>query len=300
MPGLYGTVRVSNLNIENDVDILYYYRPTRSTDPDNMTGYKMVSSSDVTSWLTKATYDNNEGQPLNDILGLYELRLPVDIFNKKGFYSVYIRPKEIRTVLTDVSVLATYPDVKGVVLNLGSNELRNITDLTGYRIDYLDVNENRTDISRLITSCNRCEPVLVTVSDAYPKTTRYKFTDSSSNLVFCTVTPASASSFRPNVTPYIGVPGGSVYITNTKFDPKLVEIEMVDHDADTLTYMIAGDQVRNRDKAIITTFNDDHEIYKQQDYYTVKDSLGNALYDVKREREAIDDSESYDNTIDNI
>ena len=64
--------------------------------------------------------------------------------------------------------------------------------------------------------------------------------------------------------------------------------------------MIEGDQVRNRDKAIITTYNDNHEIYKQQDYYTVKDSLGNALYDVKRNREYIDGEESYDNTVDNV
>lgn len=294
MAGLYGTIRTTNLNIDNDVEILYYYRPTRSTDPDDMTGFKFLDS----SCLVKSQYDISEDQPLTDILGLYELRLPMDVFNKKGFYTVYIRPKEISINLTDVSVLAAYPDVKGVVINL--SELNGITDLTGYRIDYLDSNGNRTDISRLITSCNRCEPVLVTVADAYPKTTRYKFTDTSSNLVFCTLTPSTASSFRPNVTPYIGIPGGSVFLVNTKFDPKLVEIEMVDHDADTLTYMIEGDQIRNRDKAIITTYNDDHEIYKQQDYYTVKDSLGKPLYDVKRNRTAIDDSESYDKTIDNV
>lgn len=294
MAGLYGTIRTTNLDIDNDVEILYYYRPTRSTDPDDMTGFKFLDS----SCLVKSQYDISEDQPLTDILGLYELRLPMDVFNKKGFYTVYIRPKEISINLTDVSVLAAYPDVKGVVINL--SELNGITDLTGYRIDYLDSNGNRTDISRLITSCNRCEPVLVTVADAYPKTTRYRFTDTSSNLVFCTLTPSTASSFRPNVTPYIGIPGGSVFLVNTKFDPKLVEIEMVDHDADTLTYMIEGDQIRNRDKAIITTYNDDHEIYKQQDYYTVKDSLGKPLYDVKRNRTAIDDSESYDKTIDNV
>jgi len=294
MSSLYGSVKVSNLDIENDVEILYFYRPTRSTDPDNMTGFKFLDS----SCLVKAQYDNELNQPISDILGLYELRLPLDVFNQKGFYTVYIRPKEVPITLTDVSVLAAYPDVKGVIINLST--LNGVTDLTGYRLDYLDTNGNRTDISRLITSCNRCEPILVTVADSYPKLTRYRFTDTTSNLVFCTVTPSAANSFKPNATPYIGVPGGSVYLVNTKFDPKLLEIEMVDHDADTLTYMIEGDQVRNRDKAIITTFNDDHEIYKQQDYYTVKDKLGNPLFDVKRNRTAIDSSESYDNTVDNI
>ncbi len=294
MASLYGTVRTSNLDIDNDVEILYFYRPTRSTDPDDMTGFRFLDS----SCLVKAQYDNDLNEPISDILGLYELRLPLDVFNQKGFYTVYIRPKEERIKLTDVSVLATYPDVKGVIINL--SDLNGVVDLTGYRIDYLDTSGNRTDISRLITSCNRCEPVLVTVADSYPKTTRYRFTDTSSNLVFCTVTPSSASSFRPNVTPYIGVPGGEVYLVNTKFDPKLLEIEMVDHDADTLTYMIEGDQVRNRDKAIITTYNDEREIYKQQDYYTVKSSLGEPLYDVKKNRDSIDNGESYDKVIDNV
>lgn len=296
MASLYGTVRTSNLDIDNDVEILYFYRPTRSTDPDpdDMTGFRFLDS----SCLVKAQYDKGLYEPISDILGLYELRLPLDVFNQKGFYTVYIRPKEVRIKLTDVSVLATYPDVKGVIINL--SDLNGVVDLTGYRIDYLDTSGNRTDISRLITSCNRCEPVLVTVADSYPKTTRYRFTDTSSNLVFCTVTPSSASSFRPNVTPYIGVPGGEVYLVNTKFDPKLLEIEMVDHDADTLTYMIEGDQVRNRDKAIITTYNDEREIYKQQDYYTVKSSLGEPLYDVKKNRDSIDNGESYDKVIDNV
>lgn len=289
MAGLYGTVRPSNIEINNDVEMFYYYRPTRGTDDENFSnGFKTLDNVNLV-----------QSKSEDDILiGMFELRLPLDIFNKKGFYSVYLRPKENVVNITDVSVLAAYPNVKGVVFNLSN--FSGITDLTGYRIDYFDSNGKRTDVSRLITSCNRCEPVLVTVSDSYPKVTRYRLTDSSSNLVFCTVTPSTASSFRPDVAPFIGVPGGKVIVSNTKFDPKLIEIEMVDHDADTLTYMIEGDQVRDRDNAIITTYNDDHEIYKQQDYYTVKDELGNPLRDVKRNRQYIDPDQSYDNTIDNV
>ena len=71
--------------------------------------------------------------------------------------------------------------------------------------------------------------------------------------------------------------------------------KMVDHDADTISYMIEGDQVRDRDNAIITTYNDQHEIYHQYDYYTVKSKLGEPLYDVKKTRENIDGSQGYDN-----
>lgn len=289
MAGLYGTVRPSNININNDIEMFYYYRPTRGTDDETFSqGFKKL---DNVNLVQTKTEDNN-------IVGLFELRLPLDIFNKKGIYTVYLRPKENVVDITDVSVLAAYPDVKGVVFNL--NDFDGINDLTGYRIDYLDDNGERTDTSRLITSCNRCEQVLVTISDAYPKATRYKLTDNTSRMVFCTVTPSTPSSFKPDVAPFIGVPGGKVVVSNTKFDPKLIEVEMVEHDAETLTYMIEGDQVRDRDNAIITTYNDEHEIYKQQDYYTVKDELGNPLRDIKRNRVYVDPDQDYDKTIDNV
>ena len=298
MAGLYGTVRSSNINVDTDVEIFYFYRPTRSSDPDDMTGFKPLDP----NCLVPSHYDTTgaTGYSGETILGLFELRLPLDTFNKKGYYTVYIRPREVKVKLTDVNVLAAYPDIKGVVINTSNNDLNGINDLTGYRIDYM--NEGvRTDISRIITSCNKCEPVLVTVSDSYPKATRYKLVDNSSNsLFFCTVTPSAVSSIKPNVTPYIGVPGGDVVISNTKFDPIMMEIEMVDNDIDSIMNMVAGDQVMNRDKGIITTYNEQGEIFKQQDYYTVKDKLGEALYTVKRNRPTIDTQESYDNRIDNV
>lgn len=292
MGNLYGTIRPANIDIVNDVEMFYYYRPTRSTESLEFSGgFKVLDNTNLVK-----QYKEDDVSP-NDILGLYELRLPLDKFNMKGFYTIYIRPKEVSTILEDVSVLVTYPDVKGVVLNLSDFSE---TDLTGYRIDYLDEAGNRTNVSRLITSCNRCEPVMVSISDSYPKVTRYRLTDNTNNLVFCTVTPSSASSVKPNVEPFIGLPGGRVIVSNTKFDPKMIEIEMVDHDADTITYMLEGDQIRNRDNAIITTYNENNEIYKQQDYYTIKDELGNPLYDVKKNRENIDISQEYDKVVDNI
>ena len=73
---------------------------------------------------------------------------------------------------------------------------------------------------------------------------------------------------------------------------------MVTHDMDTLSYMLEGDQVNDRDNAIITTYNDKHEIYHQSDYYVLKDSLGNPIYNVRKRRENIDTSQNYDNIID--
>lgn len=282
--GLFGTIRPANINISEDVEILYYYRPTRGTSSDDFEGYKSLNPTDC---LVYCVTDEEH----NRINGVYDLRLPLDEFNMKGFYSVYIRPKECKTKIIDVSVLASYPDVNGIVLNVTQGELAGISDLTGYRIEFED------GTSRLIKSCNRCEPVSVNIGDGYPTVTRYNLVDTSSSYVFCTVSPSSAPSFKPNATPYIGTPTEEIKVINTKFAPQLIEIEMVEHDIETLTYSVEGDQVRDRDNGILTTYNDEKEIYKQFDFYTVKSKLGKELYDVKRERILIDNTQTYDNVV---
>lgn len=289
MSGVYGTVRPANVDPLKDVEMYYFYRPSRGTNDDEFGEFKSLDS----SCLVKSSC-KSENSVVN-LMGMYNLRLPLDKFNKKGIYTIYIKPKEYRIKLYDVSVLAAYPDIKGVIIN--SKDIDNITDLTGYRLEYYNSNGERLETVRLITSCNPSEPILVTATDNYPKTTRYKFTDTSSNYLFCTVTPSSSSTYKPNTNPFIGVPGGEVALSNTKFNPVMLEIEMVEHDAETLTYMLEGDQVRDRDNGVITTYNSNHEIYHQSDYYTKKNSLGEPLYDVKKKRDIIDPSQDYDNII---
>lgn len=286
MNGVYGTLRAANINPLTDVEMFYYYRPTRGTNDDN---FKHFESLDPSYLVQSMTNDNT------NLVGMYNLRLPLNKFNKKGIYTIYIRPKEEEITLYDVSVLAAYPDIKGVVIN--SNDINGQTDLSGYRLEYFDKNGNRSNITRLITASNHAEPILVSVSDGYPKTTRYKLTDTSSNYLFCTVTPSVSNSYKPNTNPYIGEPGDKVILINTKFNPIMMEIEMVEHDEETLSYMIGGDQVRDRDNGIITLYNNNNEIYSQYDYYTIKNINGEPLRDVKKKREIIDPSQDYDNVI---
>ena len=219
---------------------------------------------------------------------MYTLKLPLDKFSKKGFYTIYIRPKEVKHVITDVSILATYPDVKGVVLKT-KNDLP--TNLVGYRIELANGE------TRLIKTCNTCEPVIVNTGDGLPKTTRYNLNVAKTNLLFCTLTPSSAPSFKSSATPYIGVPGEEIKIVNTKFSPKVIEVEMVTHDMDTLSYMLEGDQINDRDNAIITTYNDKREIYHQSDYYVLKDELGTPVYNVRKKRTNIDTNQEYENIL---
>lgn len=274
--GTFGSIRPAILDINNDVQVFYSYRPSRSeTDDEFNDGFKELSAS---TCLVKTNLE-----------GAYTLRLPLDKFNKKGFYTVYIRPKEISGIsITDVSVLAAYPDVKGVVLKTDKLPTH---DLTGYRIEFED------GTTRLIKSCNYCEPVIMNMGDGYPKSTRYNLNTANTSLVFCTVTPSSSPTFKPNATPYIGVPGVEIKLVNTKFSPKMMEIEMVTHDMDTLSYMLEGDQITDRDNGIITTYNDKKEIYHQADYFVYKDSLGNPLYNVKKKRDIINVDEDYDNIL---
>ena len=50
--------------------------------------------------------------------GLYNLRLPAETFTQLGIYTLYIRPAEIRTSITDCGVLSALPNVKGIVVDL--------------------------------------------------------------------------------------------------------------------------------------------------------------------------------------
>ena len=77
----------------------------------------------------------------------------------------------------------------------------------------------------------------------------------------------------------------------------MLEIEMVDYDIETLSYMIGGSQVRNLENGTFTIYNDNNEIYKQYEAYTIKTQLGKPLYDVKVNKEIIDTSENYNNVI---
>jgi hypothetical protein len=283
--GVFGTVRPARIT-SSDVEIFYNYAPSRGETLSDFKGYKRLSSSNLTS-----VSEENDMPGENIVIdGLYKLNLPLNIFNKKGIYSIYIRPKEYKAVIHDVSVLAAYSDIRGVVFSLTDN-LSGLVDLTGYRIEY----PNGT--TRLIKSCNYCEPVIVNTGDGVSKTTRYNLTDNSSNLVFCTVSPSTAPTFRPNAKPFIGEINMNVMVVNTLFTPQLYVVEMVTHDAETISYMLEGDQANDRDNAIITTYNDKHEIYHQSDYYVLKDKLGKPLYNIRKQREIIDTNQDYNNII---
>lgn len=282
MGGIYGTVKPANINIEHDVDIFYSYKPNRGYD--NLTTFTKLDASN----LIKATVDGT-----TTIDGLYNLKLPLSIFGNKGIYTIYIKPKEHVLKIEAISELQNYPDIRGVIFkseDLGEY-LSGNNALVGYRIQY---GETEDAFTRIITSSNRCYSV-TTVNGT--KFSLYSTRGGSSSLVFCTVTPSTANSITPNLLPNIGNPMDTVKIANTKFSPIMFEIEMVEHDAETLSYMLEGDQVRNLDTGVFTVYNDKHEIYKQYESYSIKTQLGKPLYDIKVNKNNIDTTQNYNNVI---
>ena len=278
MSGIYGTVKPANINITEDVTIYYSYKPNRGYD--GLGKFQELSASN----LLATTINGNI-----NIDGLYNLKLPLQTFGKKGIYTIYITPKEHIISLYAVGTLAEYSEVRGILLNIEDLPYPSMMgegSLVGYRLEY-------GDFTRIITSSNRCEVIPITGQNKY----RLSKASSNSNLLFCTLTPSAANGFNPSDIPDIGTQGTPVKLVNTKFNPIMFEIEMVEHDAETLSYMIGGTQVRNLDNGIFTTYNDNNEIFKQYDTYTIKTQLGKPLYDVKESRQTIDVSQNYNSII---
>lgn len=277
----YGTVKPSKVNIQQDVEIWYQYRPKRSSTDDVYTKFHKVG--DVTSFFEQAEIDDDlfrDGNitiPDRSLVGMYNLRLPVSTFGQTGIYTIYIKPKEYYYKIMDVGVLSAYPDTTGIVIDLNSalNSSQFSEDnLVGYRVEYFEYQDDglkRQDYYRLITSNNRCEPVSQNLTSTTASSSGYRFNDSGT-LSFLTVTPSTSPSFKSNSKPYIGAPSQVICITNTKFDPVMIEVEIVEHDIETLSIMAEGEVLRNLENGRVSHFNFDGEIYKQFEFSTVKDN----------------------------
>ena len=300
--GFYGTgipINLPNDDIPHLVDISYIYHENRTYDSLAKAEFKKLDS----AVLTQATREQDSTENDNFVEGMYNLRLPLTDFNKKGFYTVYIKPKEIESVIADVSTLTAFPNVRGIVLDITQikdsytqEKARTNNDLVGYRVIFLDEKGQRQPFYRIITSINKCEPVVKAPTSSSDKSYTYRYEDSS-NLVFATLSPSSAPSFKDNALPYIGKPTQRILLVNTLFEPIMLDIEMTTHDADTISNMLENTQIRDIDNGLITTLNDKGEIYHQAEAYTLKDQFtGDPVYEVKENRNNnIDFSQTLEN-----
>lgn len=288
--GNYGTIRPATV-APNDMEIWYTFTPSRDVAP-----ILPLQKLDVNQVISE--FNDSDGISL--FSGLYNLKLPVTNFASKGIYNLVIRPREIKTTITDCGVLSAFPDIKGIVLDLNALGISDPNSLVGYRVEYYDDNGRKIpNLFRIITSANKTEPVTANLTNTTQKSIRYRFNETS-NLVFCTLTPSTAPNVKPNNFPVIGTPGQGITVTNTFFNPVLLEIDMVEYDIETLAYGFFGNQIKSIVDGKYTMYDFQNRIYKQYNLYEIQDEFtSEPLHEVREIVDNVDFTKDF-NTITNI
>ncbi len=297
--GSFGIVRPADMSPE-DVDIFYHYSSDRNAN--SAVTLKMLDSATI---LTPVLHNDETGGTSNvEILGgLYNLKLEAGDFSDLGIYTLHLRPKQIRTLITDCGILASLPSVRGLIIDITNVPATDVNKfspqgLVGYRIEYINPSDSKKvpNFYRVITSNFYCEPITTNLTNTSQKAIRYRYSDSATNLMFLTITPSAAPSTRPTTVPYIGQPGQTIILTNTYFNPTTIEIEMVEHDASTLANALYGNQSKALASGIYTIYDKEKNIYKQYNLYEIKDQFNQTLLEIRELRTDIDESLDF-NTI---
>ncbi len=78
----------------------------------------------------------------------------------------------------------------------------------------------------------------------------------------------------------------------------MIEVEMVEHDVETLAYAMFGNQTKSLEDGKYTIYNFNNQIYKQYDLYEIKDSFtGKPLFEVREQTTTIDFSKNFSTII---
>ena len=294
----YGTVRGREVSPE-DVQIILNYTPTRDIT-DNFVLTQLDAQSILKPYFNNTETGGNAGVEV--LGGLYNLTLPADTFNAVGIYTLYIRPAQIRTIITDCGVLSALPNVKGIIIDISNvpAQYQNkfvAQGLAGFRVEYLNPDGSKIpNFFRIITSAFFCEPVITNEVNVTQKSIRYRYVDGDSNLIFLTLSPSSSPTNKPNATPFIGQPNQSIIITNTFFNPLTLEIEMVEYDISSLAIALYGNQTKSIDDGIYTIYDAENNIYRQYNLYEIRDQFNALLYEVRQSRGTnIDFSKNFTN-----
>ena len=296
--GSYGTIRPSDVSPE-DVQIILNYTPSRDVT-NNFVLTQLDSQTVLKPYFNNTQTGGNNGVEV--LGGLYNLTLPADQFTSTGFYTLYLRPAQIRTKITDCGVLSALPNVKGIVIDITNvpQQYQNKfvqQGLVGFRIEYLNADGSKIpNFFRVVTSSFFCEPIVTNQVNTTQKSIRYRYVDGDSNLIFLTLSPSSSPTNKPNATPYIGQPNQNIIISNTFFNPVTLEIEMVEYDVSSLAIALYGNQTKSIDDGIYTIYDSQNNIYRQYNLYEIRDQFNALLYEVRQNRNNnIDFSKNFTN-----
>lgn len=296
--GTYGNTRASDI-APSDLDMFYTFSPSREVNSNQ------IFRLDPNTLLTPLLIPTDEQISNQDNLlgGMYNLTLPATTFNQLGFYTIFIRPKQIKTTISDCGVLSALPSVKGIVLDSNNlpSELTSNGGLDGYRIEYIndDGTKLRNTVRYVVTS-NKSVVVTENIGNTSQRSARYRFDDSGS-LLFLQLTPSSSSNVKPNINPFIGKPNQSILMYNTNVNPICIEVEFVENTIDTVVDIIAGEQIKDVKRGILTNYDSERNIIKQFKLYKIDDDITrDSLYEVKEKNDVIDNSQDFDSIIDSI
>lgn len=297
--GTFGNTRSADVSID-DIEIYYNYTPNRETSNNDI--FKL-NSSEILTYNYLPTDEQVSGAE-NLLEGLYNLRLPASVFAQLGIYTIYIRPKTIRGLhILDCSVLSSLPNVKGIIIDTNDPNfpegLKVNNALQGYKIEYIDSSTNNKirNVVRYVVTSNKVVSVTENVGNTSQKATRYRF-DDSSPLMFLQLTPSSSSDVKPNASQFIGNQEQEIIISNTFFTPLVIEVDMVENTIDTLSDIVAGEQIKDVDNGILTYYDKNRVITKQFNIFEVKDDVGNvSLFEVKERRDSIDNTQDFNTVV---
>lgn len=287
--GTYNTSRPSTVD-PKDVEVYYTFSPNRETRPTAPVAL------DATSVLNAE--NDSSGMKMG---GLYTLRLPASEFNRLGIYNVYIRPRQIRSRIIDCGVLAAIPDHKGIVLDAGDFPIDRDKlapgGLQGYRVEYKE--SDGTLRSNYFTICawsNRSTVVAQNIGNTTQTSRAYRF-DNVGNLIFLSLTPSTSHSINDTIKPYLGIADQEIILTNPYFDAVHMEVELVEHDFNSLATAIFGNQTRSINDGVVTTYREidgEQKIFAQHSLYLIKDPIsGKQIYEIRENLSDLDDSKSW-------
>lgn len=281
--GIYGVNKLADVTID-DVDILYAFSPSREEIGE-------VQMKPLFNSITNADFRKLIGAD-----GVYKLRLPANVFNRLGFYSILIKPKTFQTTILDCSYVVTNDNAqiniskKGIVVP--SLQFARNNSLVGYQIEYFDSNDVKiSNLTRIVTSSDLVS-MSINNNTVNQGATTYVL-DPAGTSLFLTVSPDQSSLINNNAPVNIGQKNQKILISNTFFDPFYVEVEMVDQTVKTLSYAIFGNSTRDLETGILTYYNDDNLIYRQYNLYTRKKLFENGNIDIREQRTIVNFNQNF-------
>lgn len=286
--GIYGTKKLADVDF-NDVDILYSYASSREVVTDNqlLPLFGSITNSDFTKMFGAD--------------GAYKLKLPASVFSRLGFYVVLIKPKTFETSIVDCSfiVTETNEDIqisrKGIVIP--KLQFQGTGSLIGYQLEYFDDNGVKIkNFHKIVTGSDLVSPASNTSQSIQGSTTSYVLDDNGS-LLFLTLTPDEISLISNTARADLGRAGQKILISNTFFDPLMIEIEMVDQTVKTLSYGIFGNSSRDMETGLFSIFDENNNLYKQYNLLTRKKTFGRGNIDYKEELQDVNYNENFNDII---